>query len=65
MYICYTWFCRMSAFRNWAAWEGLSAILDLPFVGLGLAFLGSKSEIGLGTDDATMKIQGGTPVWNR
>lgn len=28
---------RMSAFRNWAAWEGINAIMDLPFVVLGLA----------------------------
>ena len=57
MYICYTssFWCRLSAFRNWAAWEGLSAILDLPFVVLGLAFLGVEvRELWEGTYDATM-----------
>ena len=33
---------RISAFRNWAAWEGFNAVMDLPFVVLGLASLGNQ-----------------------
>ena len=32
--------CRISFVRNWAAWEGLNAVIDMPFVLLGLATLG-------------------------
>ncbi len=36
-------FTRISFVRNWAAWEGFNAVIDMPFVLLGLASLGNKN----------------------
>ncbi|CAE7485165.1 unnamed protein product [Symbiodinium necroappetens] len=40
-----TWCERLSSVRNWAAWTGLNAILDLPFVIMGLASVAVPSRI--------------------
>ena len=39
------WCERLSSVRNWAAWTGLNAILDLPFVIMGLASVAVPSRI--------------------